>query len=153
MELAAEVPSPDQRAVVEARERHLALSKPPGSLGRLEELGARLAGISGESLPAVPENPAVVVCAGDHGVLGRGVSPWPKEVTATMVENFCAGGAAVNVLARTVGVRLSVLDVGVAADLKRHPLLRTAKQKAGTDDISRGVAMSREEAAGAMMSG
>ena len=100
--------------------------------------------MSGEVPPPLLESPAVVVCAGDHGVLGRGVSPWPKEVTATMVENFCAGGAAVNVLARTVGVRLSVLDVGVAADLERHPLLRTAKKKAGTDDISRGVAMSRE---------
>jgi nicotinate-nucleotide--dimethylbenzimidazole phosphoribosyltransferase len=152
-ELAGEVRPPDEAAANAARERHARLAKPPGSLGSLEELGARLSGMSGEVPPPLLESPAVVVCAGDHGVLGRGVSPWPKEVTATMVENFCAGGAAVNVLARTVGVRLSVLDVGVAADLERHPLLRTAKKKAGTDDISRGVAMSREEAAGAMMSG
>ncbi|MDQ3924189.1 MAG: nicotinate-nucleotide--dimethylbenzimidazole phosphoribosyltransferase, partial [Actinomycetota bacterium] len=152
-ELAGEVRPPDEAAANAARERHARLAKPPGSLGSLEELGAWLSGMSGEVPPPLLESPAVVVSAGDHGVLERGVSPWPKEVTATMVENFCAGGAAVNVLARTVGVRLSVLDVGVAADLKRHPLLRTAKKKAGTDDISRGVAMSREEAAGAMMSG
>ena len=153
MELAAEVPSPDQRAVVEARERHLALSKPPGSLGRLEELGARLAGISGESLPAVPENPAVVVCAGDHGVLGRGVSPWPREVTAAMVENICAGGAAVNAIAKTVGARVSVLDVGVAGELSRHPSLRVANVRQGTEDLSRRPAMSREEAARAVLAG
>src|SRR5918997_4514010 len=127
LELASEAQPLDGGAVAEARERHLALSKPPGSLGRLEELGARLAGMSGGSLPAVPENPAVVVCAGDHGVLGRGVSPWPREVTAAMVENICAGGAAVNAIAKTVGARVSVLDVGVAGGLSRPPFPRVAK--------------------------
>ncbi len=152
-ELAGEVQAPDGAAVVKARERHLTLTKPPGSLGRLEELSARLSGMSGEVPPPVPESPAVVICAGDHGVLARGVSPWPQEVTAAMVRNFCAGGGAANVLAGTVGARVSVLDVGVAADLEQRPLLRTAKKRFGTDDFSRGPAMSREDAAGAVMSG
>jgi len=152
-ELAAEVEPADAIAAEGARNLHQRLLKPPGSLGRLEDLGARLAGMAGESPPPVPENPAVVICAGDHGVLSRGVSPWPTEVTAAMVENFCAGGAAVNALARTVGARVSVLDVGVASELERHPLLRTAKVKPGTDDLSKGPAMSREGAARAVLAG
>jgi nicotinate-nucleotide--dimethylbenzimidazole phosphoribosyltransferase len=152
-ELAGEVRPLDEGAVVRARERHLALTKPPGSLGRLEEIGARLAGMAGEVTPPVPESPAVVICAGDHGVLARGVSPWRQEVTAAMVRNFCAGGAAANALARSVGARVSVLDVGVASELERHPLLRTPKKRAGTDDFSRGPAMDREDAARAVMAG
>jgi nicotinate-nucleotide--dimethylbenzimidazole phosphoribosyltransferase len=152
-ELAEEIPPLDEDGAEAARERHLRLTKPPGSLGRLEELGARLAGMTGECPPPVPESPAVVVCAGDHGVLDRGVSPWPKEVTAAMVRNFCDGGAAVNAIAKTVGARVSVLDTGVASELSRHPLLRAAKVRRGTDDLSRGQAMSREEAARAVMAG
>lgn len=113
----------------------------------------RLAGMAGECPPPLPENPAVVVCAGDHGVLERGVSPWPQAVTAAMVRNFCDGGAAVNAIAKTVGARVSVLDVGVAGELERHPLLRAAKVRRGTDDLSRVPAMSREEAARAVMAG
>ena len=153
LELAAEITPFDEAAVREGRERHLGLAKPPGSLGRLEELGARLAGMAGECPPPVPDNPAVLVCAGDHGVLGRGVSPWPQAVTAAMVGNFCDGGAAVNAIARTVGARVSVLDVGVAGELEGHPLLRAAKVRRGTDDLSRGPAMSRDEAARAVMAG
>ncbi len=152
-ELAREVRPLDEGAVVRARERHLTLTKPPGSLGRLEEIGVQLAGMGGEVPPPVPESPAVVICAGDHGVLARGVSPWPHEVTAAMIGNFCAGGAAANAIARAVGARVSVLDVGVASELERHPLLRAAKKRAGTDDLSRRLAMSREDAARAVMSG
>ncbi|HET7269456.1 MAG TPA: nicotinate-nucleotide--dimethylbenzimidazole phosphoribosyltransferase, partial [Rubrobacter sp.] len=152
-ELAEEIPSLDEAAAEAARKRHLRLTKPPGSLGRLEDLGARLAGMAGECPPPVPENPAVVVCAGDHGVLDRGVSPWPQAVTAAMVRNFCDGSAAVNAIARTVGARVSVLDVGVATGLERHPLLRAAKVRRGTEDLSRTQAMSREEAARAVMAG
>jgi nicotinate-nucleotide--dimethylbenzimidazole phosphoribosyltransferase len=152
-ELAAEVSPPDETAAERARNRHLGLSKPRGSLGRLEELGTRLAGMTGECPPPVPKSPAVVVCAGDHGVLDRGVSPWPQEVTAAMVGNFCRGGAAVNAIAKTVGARVSVLDVGVAGELERHPLLRAAKVRRGTGDLSREPAMSREEAAGAVIAG
>ena len=152
-ELAAEVEPADATAAERARNLHRHLLKPPGSLGRLEDLGVRLSGMAGESPPPVPENPAVVICAGDHGVLSRGVSPWPTEVTAAMVENFCAGGAAVNALARTAGARVSVLDVGVASELERHPLLRGAKVRLGTDDLGEGPAMSREEAARAVLAG
>jgi nicotinate-nucleotide--dimethylbenzimidazole phosphoribosyltransferase len=151
-ELAGEVEPVDASAAEAARERQSKLLKPQGSLGRLEDLGARLAGMAGDP-PPVPENPAVVVCAGDHGVLARGVSPWPKEVTAAMVESICAGGAAVNATARTVGARVSVLDVGVASDLDRHPLLRGAKVRYGTGDLSEGPAMGREEVARAVLAG
>ena len=153
VELAAVIPPHAEAAVEEARRRHLGLTKPPFSLGRLEEIGARLAGMVGECPPPIPESPAVVVCAGDHGVLERGVSPWPQAVTAAMVSNFCTGGAAVNAIARTVGARVSVLDVGVAGELERHPLLRAAKVRRGTGDLSRGPAMGREEAARAVMAG
>ena len=152
-ELAGEIRPTDGEAAANARERHLTLTKPPGSLGMLEELGARLSGMAAEVPPPVPGDPAVVICAGDHGVLARGVSPWPKEVTAAMVENFCAGGAAVNAIAKTVGARVSVLDVGVASELGRHPLLRGAKVRPGTEDLSAGQTMSREEAARALMAG
>ena len=153
-ELAEEVEMADASAGEAAQARHLTLTKPPGSLGRLEDLGVRLAGMAGECPPPVPENPAVLVAAGDHGVLDRGVSPWPREVTAAMVGNFCAGGAAVNAIARTVGARVSVLDVGVAGELQDHPLLRRARVRAGTDDLSRGgPAMSREDAARALVAG
>jgi nicotinate-nucleotide--dimethylbenzimidazole phosphoribosyltransferase len=152
-ELAAEIDPADNEAAERARERHLTLLKPPGSLGRLEELGARLAGMAGLCPPPVPEDPAVVVCAGDHGVLERGVSPWPQSVTAAMVRNFCEGGAAVNAIAGVVGARVTVLDAGVASELERHPRLRTAKRRLGTGDLSRASAMTREEAAGTVMSG
>ena len=152
-ELAGDVVPADAGAIGAARERHARLAKPPGSLGRLEELGARLAGMAAVSPPPVPGSPAVVVCAGDHGVLSRGVSPWPQEVTAAMVKNFCGGGAAVNALARTVGARLSVLDVGVAGELERHPMLRGAKVRPGTGDMGEGPAMGRDEAARAVLAG
>ncbi|MDQ4043788.1 MAG: nicotinate-nucleotide--dimethylbenzimidazole phosphoribosyltransferase [Actinomycetota bacterium] len=150
-DLAAEVEAADASSAEEAWERQSRLTKPQGSLGRLEDLGARLAGMAGECPPPVPEHPAVVVCAGDHGVLAQGVSPWPRQVTAAMVENFCSGGAAVNALARTVGARVSVLDVGVASELGRHPLLRAARVHRGTDDLSERPAMGREEAARAVL--
>lgn len=152
-ELAGAVLPVDGAAMGTARERHARLLKPAGSLGRLEELGVRLAGITGVSPPPVPGDPSVVICAGDHGVLSRGVSPWPQSVTATMVEGFRDGKAAANALARTVGARVAVLDVGVATDLAPHPLLKTAKVRPGAGDISREPAMSREEAARAVLAG
>jgi nicotinate-nucleotide--dimethylbenzimidazole phosphoribosyltransferase len=111
-ELADEVPPPgrDRRArgtiaALGAGEAAIAWE---GSKG----LGARLAGMAGECPPAVPEVLPSVICAGDHGVLDRGVSPWPQAVTAAMVRNICEGGAAANAIAKTVGARVSVLDVG-----------------------------------------
>ncbi len=100
-----------------ATARQLRLTKPPGSLGRLEQIGARLAAIAGECPPPVPHPAATAVFAGDHGVHAQGVSPWPQEVTAQMVANFLAGGAAVNVLAAQAGADVVVVDVGVAGDI------------------------------------
>jgi len=94
----------------------------------------------------VPEPAVVGVFAGDHGVLAEGVSPWPQEVTAQMVANFCAGGAAVNVLAAHVGADVVVVDVGVAGDLPAHPRLRSAKVRPGTANLANGAAMTESEA-------
>src|SRR4051794_7411791 len=92
------------------------LTKPRGSLGRLEVVAEQLAGITGR--PAAPVgHPALVVAAADHGVVRRGVSAYPAEVTAQMVANFAAGGAAISVLARSIGASVVVLDVGVAGDI------------------------------------
>jgi nicotinate-nucleotide--dimethylbenzimidazole phosphoribosyltransferase len=145
-EAAAAVRSPDAAAAAAARQRHDRLTKPAGSLGRLEDAGIRLAGIAGACPPPVPEPAVVAVFAGDHGVLAEGVSPWPQEVTAQMVANFCAGGAAVNVLAGHVGADVVVVDVGVAGDLPVHPRLRSAKVRAGTANLATGPAMTESEA-------
>lgn len=152
-DIAARIEPPDELVERAARDRQDHLTKPQGSLGRLEELGVRLAAIAGVSPPPVPQRPAVVVAAGDHGVLAQGVSPWPQEVTAAMVGGFCAGRAAVNALAEVVGAQVVVLDVGVATDLPSHPRLRNAKVRYGTADLLEGPAMTREEAARAMLAG
>jgi nicotinate-nucleotide--dimethylbenzimidazole phosphoribosyltransferase len=136
-----------------ARARHDVLIKPPGSLGRLEALGARLAGIADSCPPPVPARPAVVVAAADHGVHAQGVTPWPQQVTTIMVEQFCAGTAAVNAIAGIVGARVAVLDVGCAVEPADHPLLRKHRVRAATADLTRGPAMSRDEAAQALLAG
>lgn len=136
----------DERAAQAARERHDLLTKPAGSLGRLEEAGVRLSAVARCCPPPVPVPAAVGVFAGDHGVLAEGVSPWPQEVTAQMVANFCAGGAAVNVLARHAGAEVVVVDVGVAGELPPSPALRRAKVRAGTANLAVEPAMAPEEA-------
>src|SRR5207244_12444251 len=116
--LAAIVP-PDEAAAIAAR-RHLdTLTKPPGSLARLEDLAVRLAKLRGG--PPRVESPVVFVFAGDHGVVAEGVSAYPQTVTAQMVENFLAGGAAINVLARQAGARVVVADFGVVISLVPRP--------------------------------
>jgi len=145
-EAASRVGPPDAAAAEEARRRHDRLTKPAGSLGRLEDAGVRLCAIAGFCPPPVPQPAAVGVFAGDHGVLAEGVSPWPQEVTAQMVANFCAGGAAVNVLAAHVGADVIVVDVGVAGDLPAHPRLRSAKVRRGTANLADGPAMTLSEA-------
>ncbi len=136
----------DDEAMAEAAVLQDRLTKPRGALGRLETLGIRLAGIAGVSPPPVPAPAAVAVFAGDHGVLAQGVSPWPQEVTAQMVANFCAGGAAINVIARQVGARVVVVDVGVAATLDDAPRLLQRKVRPGTSDLSVEPAMTLDEA-------
>jgi len=145
-EAAALVSIPDAGAAAKARRRQDQLTKPAGSLGRLEDAGIQLAAIAGVCPPPVPEPAVVGVFAGDHGVLAEGVTPWPQEVTAQMVANFCAGGAAVNVLAGHVGAAVIVVDVGVASDLPAHPRLRSAKVRAGTANLAEGPAMTESEA-------
>ncbi len=135
----------DEHAAELARERQNQLTKPQGSLGRLEEISIRLAGISGR-LDVPLSRKRVIVMAGDHGVAAEGVSAFPQEVTQQMVLNFLHGGAAINVLARHVGAEVSVVDMGVAADLPDHPKLFKKKVAYGTKNIAHGPAMTRDEA-------
>ena len=135
----------DSAAMSRAEARQGNLTKPPGSLGRLEELSVRLAGIYGTERPSIGGK-AVIVAAGDHGVVAQGVTGYPQEVTAQMVLNFLAGGAAISVMCRLLGIRQVIVDAGVAADLPDHPELRSLKIGRGTGDISQGPAMSREHA-------
>lgn len=128
-----------------AQRRQQILTKPAGALGRLEELSIQLAGITGQMRPVLHPR-RVIVCAGDHGVTAEGVSAYPSEVTAQMVLNFLAGGAAVNVLARLFGAEVTVVDVGVKSDLPDHPNLIKAKIRPGTWNFAQEPAMSRAEA-------
>ena len=120
----------DETAMAEARERQAQLTKPAGALGALEDASVVLCGIQGVCPPRALERPVVAVFAADHGVHARGVTPWPQEVTASMIENFRAGGAAVNVLARQVGAEVYVVDMGVAADVEpdEHVLDRKIRE-------------------------
>ena len=136
----------DGRAYDAAEQHQLRLTKPLGSLGRLEAVGAQLAGIAATMPPPLPRPAAVAVFAGDHGVHAQGVSPWPQEVTAQMVTNFLAGGAAINVLARQAGADVVVVDVGVASELPEAPGLLARKVRPGTADLSVGPAMTVDEA-------
>lgn len=140
----------DPTAAADAAALHDRLAKPRGALGRLETVGIQLAAIAGECPPPVPEPVVVAVFAGDHGVLAQGVTPWPQEVTAQMVAAFCAGGAAVNVLARHAGAEVTVVDVGVAADLPPAPGLLQRKVRRGTGDIAVEPAMTIDEASRAL---
>jgi nicotinate-nucleotide--dimethylbenzimidazole phosphoribosyltransferase len=135
----------DQSAMDAARARQDTLTKPQGSLGRLEELSITLAGIFRDPIPKI-NGKAVILAAGDHGVVAEGVSAYPQEVTPAMVGNFLAGGAAINVLARHVGASIVVLDAGVAADLPSNPLLKDVKIGRGTANMAIGPAMSRQDA-------
>jgi nicotinate-nucleotide--dimethylbenzimidazole phosphoribosyltransferase len=149
-EALARLGRPDEAAARSTAAHLDRLTKPRGSLGRLEALAVQLAGIAGESPPPVPEPGVVAVFAGDHGVLAEGVSPWPAEVTAQMVANFCAGGAAINVLARHARADVVVIDVGVAAELAPADGLMPAKVRAGTANLVEEPAMTAEETTAAL---
>jgi nicotinate-nucleotide--dimethylbenzimidazole phosphoribosyltransferase len=146
----ARVAPADLAAVADADALDRRLTKPAGALGRLEALGAQLCGIAGTCPPPLPTPAAVAVFAGDHGVVAEGVTPWPQEVTAQMVANFCAGGAAINVLARQAGARVLVVDVGVASVLEPRPGLAVRKVAAGTRDLAIGPAMTVAQATAAL---
>jgi len=150
-EVAAVITPLDAVAMEQARARQLQLTKPAGSLGRLEEIAVQMAGITRQPLPTVKRK-AVIVMAADHGVVAEGVSAYPSAVTPQMVLNFLHGGAAINALARQAGAEVVIVDVGVAADLD-HPGLLVRKVARGTANMAIGPAMTREQALSAITAG
>ncbi|SCF31439.1 nicotinate-nucleotide--dimethylbenzimidazole phosphoribosyltransferase [Micromonospora saelicesensis] len=165
----AAIRAADEAAMAAARELQGRLTKPAGSLGALEELSVRLAGLAGVCPPPLPEPAAVAIFAGDHGVHAQGVSPWPQEVTAQMIGNFLAGGAVVNAFARQAGASVTVVDVGVATPLSAEPAadpaadpavldpavprLVVASVRRGTRDLTMTAALTRDEALAAVQTG
>ncbi|MEV6704611.1 nicotinate-nucleotide--dimethylbenzimidazole phosphoribosyltransferase [Micromonospora wenchangensis] len=174
----AEIGPPDPVAMTAARDLQARLTKPAGSLGVLEELSVRLAGLAGVCPPPLPEPAAVAIFAGDHGVHAQRVTPWPQEVTAQMIGNFLAGGAVVNAFARQAGASVTVVDVGVAAPLPfpptdaasadaapadaapgptgtapAPPRLLDANVRRGTRDMTVTAALTRDEARAAVETG
>ncbi|QLQ37434.1 nicotinate-nucleotide--dimethylbenzimidazole phosphoribosyltransferase [Micromonospora robiginosa] len=173
----------DEAAMAAARELQGRLTKPAGSLGALEPLSVRLAGLAGTCPPPLPDRAAVAIFAGDHGVHAQGVTPWPQEVTAQMIGNFLAGGAVVNTFARQAGASVTVVDVGVATPLSVTPAdpaaraadpvgppvlsadvvatpadpdgprLVMANVRAGTRDMTVTAALTRDEARAAVETG
>ena len=135
-----------------ARARQDMLTKPQGSLGRLEELSIQLAGITGKSIPVIKEK-AIIIMAGDHGVVAEGVSAYPREVTPQMVLNFLAGGAAINVLARHIDAHVVIVDMGVAVDVPANDGLIVKKVAYGTANMTKGPAMTREQAVESVLNG
>ncbi|MEU6077482.1 nicotinate-nucleotide--dimethylbenzimidazole phosphoribosyltransferase [Micromonospora sp. NPDC047074] len=179
----AAIRPPDEPAMTAARELHGRLTKPAGSLGALEDLSVRLAGLAGHCPPPLPEPAAVAIFAGDHGVHAQGVTPWPQEVTAQMIGNFLAGGAVVNAFARQAGASVTVVDVGVATPIpaaagpaatptadgppaipltrapagslpsRDVPRLVAANVRPGTRDLSVTAALTRDEVRSAVETG
>lgn len=135
----------DETSMAKARERQGRLTKPAGSLGRLEDLSIQIAGIRRIPVPQIKEK-AVIVMAADHGVAARGTSAYPREVTRQMVLNFLNGGAGINVISRHVGAKVVVVDIGVAGSLPPHPALILRKISSGTSDLSKGPAMTPAQA-------
>ncbi len=142
----------DKKAMAEAQARQNLLTKPQGSLGRLEELSIQLAGIQARPIPQI-RHKAIITMAGDHGVVAEGVSAYPQEVTAQMVYNFLGGGAGINVIARQVGARIIVVDMGVATELGANPRLLSRKVALGTRNMALGSAMTGEQAVKAIETG
>jgi len=144
-QLTSQITPLDPQWTARAQERLDSLTKPPGSLGKLEELAARYVAIREEFFPRL-EIKRVVVFAGDHGVVAEGVSAFPQEVTFQMVANFVRGGAAINILARQAGARVEVVDIGVNHDFEPGLNLIARKVAYGTRNLAQEPAMSREEA-------
>ncbi|WP_018724031.1 nicotinate-nucleotide--dimethylbenzimidazole phosphoribosyltransferase [Salinispora fenicalii] len=157
----------DEQAMAAAADLQSRLTKPAGSLGALEDLAIRLAGLAGTCPPPLPEPAAVAVFAGDHGVHAQGVTPWPQEVTGQMIGNFLAGGAVVNAFARQAGAAVTVVDVGVATPPTpvaavpsgsrpasgAGPRLVEANVRRGTRDLAVTAALTRDEARAAVETG
>jgi nicotinate-nucleotide--dimethylbenzimidazole phosphoribosyltransferase len=145
------IPAADEAVAAAARTALEAKAKPPGSLGRIEELACRLAAIRGEPDPGRLA-PVVVVCAADHGIAEEGVSAYPQDVTRQMLLAFAGGQAAICVLAREAGARLVVADLGVRTAVD-HPAVLDRRIRPGTANATRGPAMTREEAERAIAAG
>jgi len=150
-EIIAAIQPLDKAAMEKARARVDLLTKPLGSLGRMEDLAVQLAGIHGDLFP-VDTAKRVVVMAADHGVTEEGISAYPSEVTAQMVANFTAGGAAINALGRQGKVEIEVVDMGVKVDTGL-PGVKKIRIKSGTDNFRRQAAMTRSEALQALLAG
>jgi nicotinate-nucleotide--dimethylbenzimidazole phosphoribosyltransferase len=142
----------DKAAMAAARRRQDELTKPRGSLGLLEELSVKIAGIRRSPLHSL-DNKAIVVMAADHGVVAEGVSAYPQEVTRQMVANFLNGKAAINILAAHTGVRLVFVDMGVIGGFEPHPSLLCKMIDFGTKNMAKGPAMSRQQALDALEAG
>jgi len=140
---------PDRDVESAARERQLQLTKPPGAFGRLEDLACWLAGRLGSAVPEMPRA-EIFVFAADHGVAARGVSAFPQSVTASMLDNFAHGGAAINVLATMQDCRIEVVDVGVASETPPPRGIRNERIRRGTRDLTEEPALTAEEAMAAM---
>lgn len=141
----------DKAAMQLAKNRQDILTKPTGSLGKLEALSVKLAGMQGKPAPAINKK-AIIVMAADHGVVAEGTSAYPQEVTAQMVLNFVNGGAAINVIGRQIGARVVVVDMGVKGDTE-FPGVLNRKIGPGTQNIAQGPAMTVEQARQAMETG
>ncbi len=141
----------DDSIIAAARRELDSKTKPRGSLGRLEELAARIAGIRGDIAPE-PLKAAIVVAAADHGLTAEGVSAYPQDVTRQMLSNFASGGAAVSVLARALETTLVVVDAGVVEPI-HHPDVRDLRIGAGTGNATAGPAMTRDQATTAIRHG
>jgi nicotinate-nucleotide--dimethylbenzimidazole phosphoribosyltransferase len=143
---------PDADIIDQAWKRQAELTKPPGSLGRLEDLAIRLAGLQGTTRPKV-ERVHITVFAGDHGVAVEGVSAFPQAVTAEMVKNFAAGGAAISVAARTLGAQLEVINLGTASPTGELENLRNVYLGPGTANFAQQAAMTRDQLTRALAAG
>ena len=151
-EVVARIRPADSQAKQAAMQRQLRLTKPPGSLGRLEDVSIQLAGIFGSERP-IARNTTLIVAAADHGVVAQGVTGYPQAVTAQMVLNFLAGGAAISVMARTRGIELLIADAGIARPLPAHRDLRVVAPGRGTCDMTKGPAMTRVQAESCIRAG
>jgi nicotinate-nucleotide--dimethylbenzimidazole phosphoribosyltransferase len=146
------VPAPDASAIAAAQARQGVLTKPPGALGRLEELAIELAGLQRRERPQL-DRVRIVVFAADHGVAEEGVSAFPQAVTVEMIRNFARGGAAISVLARALGATLEVVDVGAAAEVEPLPGVVSRRAGAGSANFCRCPAMSEAQLHQALAAG
>ena len=146
------VKNPSEEYADKARQRQNCLTKPPGSLGRLETLAIRLAALQASEKPSL-NKVYIAVFAADHGVAAAGVSAYPQEVTGQMVANFSAGGAAISVLAKSLGAELEVVDVGTLNDPGPLPGVRSCRIAAGTANLQQQDAMTEQQLADALLAG